>query len=242
MKRLDELAERFDLPPGARKKLGILLRELAQKKAPTSVHDPVAGADVHVADSLVALELPEVRAAGLIADLGAGAGLPSLVLATALPDAHVVALDSTGKKTIFIAETAEAMGLANVEAVASRAEEWTSGLGRADVVTARALGALPIVCEYAAPLLREGGALVAWKGSVEPGELRDAEAAADALGLSRPEVHRVVPFKRSERRTLYVFRKVAPTPANFPRRSGMAAKKPLRAKPEARLEPPSRGT
>ena len=64
------------------------------------------------------------------------------------------------------------MGLANAEVVCGRAEAWADGLGRCDVVTARALAALPVLCEYAAPLLREGGVLVAWKGAVERGRGR----------------------------------------------------------------------
>jgi 16S rRNA (guanine527-N7)-methyltransferase len=98
------------------------------------------------------------------------------------------------------------------------------------VVCARALAALPVLYEYAAPLLREGGVLVAWKGAVGESEVADADAAAAHLGLAPEPVRSVVPFPRSERRTLYVVRKVAPTPANYPRRPGIATKRPLSAK------------
>jgi 16S rRNA (guanine527-N7)-methyltransferase len=98
-----------------------------------------------------------------------------------------------------------------------------------DAVTARALASLPVLCEYAAPLLAEGGVLVAWKGSVEPAEDADGLAAAAALGLSRSTVWPVKPYEGSERRTLHVFCKVAPTPAGYPRRPGVAVKRPLRA-------------
>ena len=98
-----------------------------------------------------------------------------------------------------------------------------------DVVTARALAALPVLCEYAAPLLREGGALVAWKGAVDEREEADGLHAAEVLGLAREEVRAVVPYPGSQRRTLHVFRKVGPTPAGYPRRPGMAAKRPLTA-------------
>jgi 16S rRNA (guanine527-N7)-methyltransferase len=97
-------------------------------------------------------------------------------------------------------------------------------------VTARALGTLAVVCEYAAPLLREGGLLVAWKGAVDEAEEADGLAAAEALGLERDAVLAVQPYERSERRTLHVFRKIAPTPERFPRRAGMAAKRPLTAR------------
>ena len=87
-----------------------------------------------------------------------------------------------------------------------------------------------MVCEYAAPLLREGGLLVAWKGAVDEAEDADALAAAEALGLERDAVLPVQPYAGSERRTLHVFRKIAPTPERYPRRAGMAAKRPLSAR------------
>ena len=125
--------------------------------APTSMRDPTQALNDHLADSLVALELAEVRAASRIADLGAGAGLPGLPLAIALPSAEVDLVESNRRKCEFIARAAGACGLSNVEVVNRRAEEWPEGIGRFDLVTARALAPLPVVAEYAAPLLRIGG-------------------------------------------------------------------------------------
>jgi 16S rRNA (guanine527-N7)-methyltransferase len=84
-----------------------------------------------------------------------------------------------------------------------------------------------VLCEYAAPLLRDGGALVAWKGAVDAREDADGLHAAQVLGLEREEVRAVEPYPGSQRRTLHVFRKVSPTPEGYPRRPGMAAKRPL---------------
>jgi 16S rRNA (guanine527-N7)-methyltransferase len=122
------------------------------------------------------------------------------------------------------------MGLEHVEVVWARAEEWREGIGACDVVCARALAALPVLCEYAAPLLRDGGVLVAWKGAIDATEAADGAAAAAHLGMAPEAVVPVVPFPGSERRTLHVVRKVAPTPPRFPRRAGMATKRPLSAK------------
>jgi 16S rRNA (guanine527-N7)-methyltransferase len=185
---------------------------------------------VHIADSLAGLEIPEVREAGFVADLGAGAGLPGLVLAAVLPVARVVLVESAGRKCEFVRSAGAAMELANVEVVWSRAEEWRDGLDRCDVVCARALAAMPVLCEYAAPLLHEGGVLVAWKGAVDDDEAADAAAAAEHLGLEVEPVRAVAPFPGSERRTLQVVRKIAPTPAGYPRRPGMATKRPLAAR------------
>jgi 16S rRNA (guanine527-N7)-methyltransferase len=205
-----------------------LVEALADPAAPTSVHGRKRAREVHIADSLSALEVPGVREAGRIADLGAGAGLPGLVLAIALPDAEVTLVESVGKKCAWMQRTAEALGLANVRIACARVEELEDA--PFDVVTARALGALPVVCEYAAPLLREGGLLVAWKGAVDEVEEADGLAAAEALGLERDAVLPVQPYAGSERRTLHVFRKIAPTPERYPRRAGMAAKRPLTAR------------
>jgi 16S rRNA (guanine527-N7)-methyltransferase len=205
-----------------------LVDALADPSAPTSVHGPAQIRDVHIADSLAGLEVAEVRAAGRIADLGAGAGLPGLVLAVELPEAEVVLVESVGRKCAWMETTAERLGLANVRVACARAEELREG--GFDVVTARALAALPVLCEYAAPLLREGGVLVAWKGAVDAEEEADGLAAADVLGLRRDEVRPVRPYPGSERRTLHVFRKIAPTPAGYPRRPGMPAKRPLTAR------------
>jgi 16S rRNA (guanine527-N7)-methyltransferase len=152
------------------------------------------------------------------------------VLATALPHARVVLVESIGRKCAFIRGAAERMGLVNVEVVRARAEEWHDGIGVCDVVTARALAQLAVLAEYAAPLLRDQGVLVAWKGGIGDEEAADAAAAAEHLGLAAEPVRAVVPFAGSERRTLHVLRKVSPTPARFPRRPGMATKRPLSAK------------
>jgi 16S rRNA (guanine527-N7)-methyltransferase len=227
---LERLLERHGLDVDAAESLGVLLDLLAAPEAPTSVHDPREGVRIHIADSLAGLEVPEVRSAGVIADLGAGAGLPGLVLAAVLPRSHVIVVESVGRKCEFLRAAAAAMSLANAEVVWSRAEEWREGVGGCDVVCARALAALPVLCEYAAPLLRVGGVLVAWKGAVGDEEAQDAAAAAAHLGLAVEEVRSVIPFRGSERRTLHVVRKNAPTPPGYPRRPGIATKRPLTAR------------
>jgi 16S rRNA (guanine527-N7)-methyltransferase len=224
---VSELLRRHHVSTDAAEPLSVLLDLLAQPEAPTSVHDVERAIDVHIADSLAGLEIAELRTAELIADLGAGAGLPGLVLAAVLPDAQVVLVEAATRKCVFLRSAIAAMGLGNAEVVWARAEEWRDGSGRCDVVCARALAALPVLAEYAAPLLREGGLLVAWKGAISDDEAADADAAAGHLGLAADAVRPVVPFPGSGRRTLHVLRKVAPTPAKYPRRPGMATKRPL---------------
>jgi 16S rRNA (guanine527-N7)-methyltransferase len=229
-KELESLAERYELPVAAAGQLGRLLDALAaDPHAPTTVRAQVEAVHTHVADSLVALELDEVRAARRIADLGAGAGFPGLPLAVALPAAEAVLVESVGRKCAFIRAAADAAGLTNVQVVADRAESWSTGIGTRDLVTARALAPLAVLAEYAAPLLCEGGVLVAWKGRRDREEERDAVAAAEQLGLAVEEIRPVHPYPAVEHRHLHVLRKVAPTPERFPRRPGMARKRPLGA-------------
>jgi 16S rRNA (guanine527-N7)-methyltransferase len=230
-RELAELVSRHRLPAVAASQLGALLAALAgDPHAPTTVRVPGQAVHTHLSDSLVALELPEVRAATAIADLGAGAGFPGLPLAVALPAVQVVLVESVARKCAFIRAAADAAELANVEVVADRAESWSGGIGTRDLVTARALAPLAVLAEYAAPLLREGGVLVAWKGRRDEQEERDASAAAGRLGLAIEEVRPVRPYPAAEHRHLHVLRKVAPTPERFPRRPGMARKRPLGAK------------
>jgi 16S rRNA (guanine527-N7)-methyltransferase len=224
--RLEELAQRY-AAPGVVELDAVLMLQASDPTASTTVRSPEAAVDRHVADSLVALELAEVRDARRIADLGAGAGWPGLALAAALPDARVALVESVGRHCRYLERAVGVAGVSNVEVVEARAEDWPAGLGVHDLVTARALAALPVLCEYAAPLLTMGGALVAWKGAVEEAEAAAGAAAAGQVGMEPVAVRVVQPYPGAERRTLHVFRKVAATPARFPRRVGVAAKRPL---------------
>ena len=226
--RLAALAAQYGLQERAVEALSALLELVAtDDTAPTTVRDPTAAVDVHVADSLAGLEVASLAAAGRIADLGAGAGFPGLVLAAALPGAAVTLVESVGRKCAFLERAIGAAGLENAEVANARAEEWQAGMGACDAVTARALAPLGVLCEYAAPLLRTGGALVAYKGARDEAEEADAERAAAVLGLERREIRPVRPFAGAEHRTLYVYSKVGEAPSRFPRRPGMARKRPL---------------
>jgi 16S rRNA (guanine527-N7)-methyltransferase len=212
-----------------------ILEALAAEPDPhTTVTEPQAALEVHVADSVSGLEVDDLRAARRIADIGAGAGFPGLVLAVALPQAQVDLVESAGRKTAVVDRLIQAGDVSNARSITTRAEELGAvpaalGGGRDayDAVTARALGPLALLVEYAAPLLREGGALVAWKGARDADEEAGGAAAARELGMAVEEVRAVRPFESSENRHLHVFRKVSPTPPGFPRRPGMARKRPL---------------
>jgi 16S rRNA (guanine527-N7)-methyltransferase len=224
--RLAALAARWDLPAAAPAQLATILGLVAvEPTSITTVRDPREGVERHIADALTGLDVTALRTASTIADLGSGAGFPGLALAAALPAARVTLVESVGKKVAFARRAAQAAGITNVVAVQARAEEWAAGAGGQDVVTARALAPLAVLVEYAAPLLREGGTLVAWKGARDATEEADGAAAAAALGVEPADV--MVPPDAVATRHLYVYVKVAPTPPGYPRRAGMARKRPL---------------
>lgn len=228
--RIADLVAQHGLSPAAPAAFATLLGLLAEDPtAPTTVTDPRAAVDAHLADSLTGLEFDAVRRARSVADLGAGAGFPGLPLAIALPDAQVRFVESAGRKIAFLDRALALLGIRNAETVYARAEEWQAGSGTCDLVTARALAPLTAIVEYAAPLLADGGALVAWKGRREHIEEADGAAAAAATGLELAEVRAVKPFPSAEHRHLYLYVKVGSTPNRFPRRSGMARKRPITA-------------
>jgi 16S rRNA (guanine527-N7)-methyltransferase len=225
---LSSLAQRFGLSEGQLQKLGAILAVLVvDDLAPTTVRKPADAVDVHLGDSLVALELDLVHKASRVVDIGAGAGFPGLPLAVALPRCEFKLVESQARKSAFIERVVEAASIENAEVVCARVEEWPEGIGAHDVVLARAVAAQPIVLEYAAPLLRLGGALVDWRGRRDPEDERIALEVAELLGLRRDSVRRVEPYEGVRDHHLHIYSKVGETPDRFPRRVGMASKKPL---------------
>jgi 16S rRNA (guanine527-N7)-methyltransferase len=176
----------------------------------TAIRDPEEAWRVHVEQSLSAL--PVVRALdGAIVDVGSGGGAPGLPLAAALPEREVTLLEANGRKTAFLEQVAR--DFPNVRVVRTRAEEHE--LEQFGVALAKALAPPPVAVELCLPLVRVGGAAVLFVGpSVS---LDEVTAVSARLGGGPPEVHP----------GLVVVPKVALTPPGFPRRPGMAAKRPL---------------
>lgn len=227
---LDELAARYGLEMAQRDRLATLLGILARdERAPTTMRTTERALDGHLADSLVALELEATRSAERIVDIGSGAGFPGLALAVALPASEVRLLESQARKCAFLTDVVARLGLDNVSVECTRAEDWKAQAESQELAVVRAVAGQPVVLEYAAPLLRLGGRLVDWRGRRDAGEEDAAIRAADELGLRREHVRRVQPFAGARNHHLHVFVKAAPTPARFPRRAGIAKKRPLGA-------------
>ena len=176
-------------------------------------------------DSLVLVE--HLGAAHNLVDVGSGAGLPGLPIKIVRPDLHVTLIEADQAKAAFLVYACAALGLEGVEVVARRAED--AGRDPAireafDVAVARALAPLPVLVELCMPLVRVGGRLLAQKTEGE-----DVAEASTAIGLLGGELSGVVRAPSSARTagTIVVIDKVRPTPARYPRRPGLPARKPL---------------
>ena len=116
-----------------------------------------------------------------VADIGSGAGLPGIVLALRRPDLKVTLIEPLLRRTTFLSEVVEHLGLDNVEVVRARAEE-VHGTRTFDAVTSRAVAALDKLARWSLPLVRPGGDMVAMKGSSAPEELARHKESVHRLG------------------------------------------------------------
>jgi 16S rRNA (guanine527-N7)-methyltransferase len=194
------------------------LEALLAEPGLTAVRDPAEARRVHVDDALAAAALVME---GPVVDVGAGGGSPGIPLASARPELRIDLLEAQRRKCDFLERAAAPFP--NVRVVCARAEEHGRGEGREayGAAVAQALAPPPTALEWCLPLVREGGRVVLLAGAVD---LERAAAAAEAVGGGRPEL---VPLPGSERRSLLVVTKVAATPDRFPRRPGVARKRPL---------------
>ena len=206
--------------------------------APTTVREPDEVWQVHIADSLsgvgaVVDSLGDAIDGARIADLGAGAGFPGLVLAIALPEIHVTLVESVGKKCMFMDRMIEQLEIDNARTFNGRAEELAAsrppagGREAFGVVTARALSSLPALLELSSPLLADGGTMVAWRGARDEAEEADAVATGAKTAMVAVDVEPVTPYPGSKNRHIHRWRKQGETPAGLPRRPGQAQKRPL---------------
>jgi 16S rRNA (guanine527-N7)-methyltransferase len=212
-----------------------LLLDYNQHTNLTAIRDPL---DVEIrllADSLALLPLiqaemlREGRDALTLVDLGSGAGFPGLPLAIASPAIQVTLIEATRKKVDFIAHAAKQLNLGNVVPIHARSEDAARDQGRReryDIVTARALAAMPALVELALPFLRVGGVALLTKGKSIDDEIASARFALDELGGDLYDVWRPGPLEL-ENTTIVQIRKYKPTPAKYPRPAGVPAKQPL---------------
>lgn len=163
-----------------------------------------------------------------IVDIGSGGGFPGLVAAAVFDEVPVTLIEPHKKRATLLRELATQMALTNVTVLAERAEESgrTDLRETASLVTARAVAKLPALLEYCAPLLRDGGLAALPKGSSVDEDVASSGTAAAVLGLEFLSVQ-AMRAEISEHGVVVFFRKVRATPHKYPRRPGMAEKRPL---------------
>ena len=207
-----------------------LLLEENEKYNLTAITEPNAIILNHYADSAaLAAILPK---GAKIADIGCGAGFPSLPIAILRPDVTVTAVDSTAKRVTYVNMVKERLGLSNIEAITARAEE----LGRApeyrekfDCVTARAVAAMRVLSELCLPLVRVGGRFIAMKGKNAASELSEAKRAIAMLGgrIFATDDVRLSDTDEELIHPLIIVEKKIKTPATYPRAFAQISKRPL---------------
>jgi len=163
-------------------------------------------------------------------DIGTGAGFPGLVLKLIWPSTQVTLVESVGKKADFCRHIVDRLGMSSVEVLSERAEvvgQDPVHRQAYDLAVARAVARMPILMEYLLPLVHRNGVVMAMKGETAPAETHAADNAIKLMGgrlnkLVHVELPGVV-----EERFIVVINKVARTPEDYPRRTGVPAKNPI---------------
>jgi len=192
--------------------------------------DPQESVDRNYLDSMSPLAVPGLMdGVSTLCDVGSGAGFPGIPLSISCPHIHVVMMDSLGKRVKFLNQVIDALHL-NAEAIHTRAEDAAklpAYRDHFDMVTARAVAALPTLLELSLPFVRPGGRMMAFKGPSLDEELASSEKALKKLcGQAVVSYPAVIPGRDWDHRLAYI-RKCAPTPEKYPRKAGKPEKKPL---------------
>ena len=190
----------------------------------TAITEPDQVAKLHLLDSLSVLCTEKLAGKKLI-DVGCGAGFPGVPLKIACPEVQLTLLDSLGKRMVWLEQELNALGI-DAKCVTARAEEAVSACRESyDFATSRAVARLNILLELTAPFVKVGGAVLAMKGAAAREELEESRNAIRQLGLKLEQV-KDFPVDGTNH-SVIVLRKVAHTPARYPRRYAKIKQQPL---------------
>lgn len=184
----------------------------------------------HFVDSLLPILYFDLEQSNTLFDIGSGGGFPGLPLGIFYPHLEVTINDAVEKKMHAVMSMAQDIGLSNVLTLPGRAEDIgrdSAHREQYDIVTARAVALMPIVLEYAAPLLKVGGKIILYKGETYQDEIVQSRRALDELHLEVESVHIAELPQNMGERAIIVFNKSAPISEEYPRRVGVPKKKPL---------------
>ncbi|HEX3050291.1 MAG TPA: 16S rRNA (guanine(527)-N(7))-methyltransferase RsmG [Aggregatilineaceae bacterium] len=223
----------LELGPDVQRAFSVYADELLawnEKFNLTAITEPDAIEMRHFLDSLTVIKAVPMTAGQRVIDVGTGAGFPGLPLRLMFPSIELTLLEATAKKTSFLEHIKARLNLNNVRIVTARAEEAgqdSAHREQFDVVVARAVAQMQVLGEYLLPLCKVGGKCVALKGENAVSEARQAEQALKILGGHVSKVVEMELPQVPETHHLVVIQKVAATPPQYPRRTGMPTKRPL---------------
>lgn len=190
----------------------------------TAITEPDQVAKLHLLDSVSLLTLLDLKDKTMI-DVGCGAGFPGVPVKIACPEVKLTLLDSLGKRMHWLEEILPTLGV-EAECITARAEEAVaSRREQYDVATSRAVARLNILLELTVPYVKVGGHVLAMKGTAAMEELEEAKKAIKTLGLKLVKVAQF-PVDGTAH-TVIVLKKIAPTPAKYPRRFAKIKQNPL---------------
>ena len=193
----------------------------------TSITNPKEIRLKHFEDSLALLKVIPLTSQKVI-DIGAGAGFPGIPLKIACPKIKLTLVEATRKKVDFLKHIVEILKLKDVDIIWGRAEELGKEKRESfDLAVSRAVARLNVLAEYCLPFVKIGGYFVAYKEEKVEDEVTEAENAVHILGGKLKEIKKVILPNSDITRSLVMIEKVSLTPIKYPRRAGMAKKKPL---------------
>ena len=198
-----------------------------QKVNLTAITDPHGVAVTHFVDSMTLL-LGDIKEGASIADIGAGAGFPSVPAKIFRPDLKITLIDSLNKRITFLNYLSEQLNV-EISAMHARAEEAGRQKGlreKFDVVCARGVAKIYLLCEYCLPLLKVGGKLICMKGPDPEEEIKEAKRALNELGSKVSEVKKFS-LPDGSGRSLVIIEESSPTNNKYPRQSAKISKSPL---------------
>lgn len=207
-----------------------LLQTWNRRISLTTVDDPEGVRIRHFLDSLTCATVTGDLSNRRLIDVGSGAGFPGIPLKILYPHLDLTLVESVTKKVNFLTVVLEALHMTDTEVLDARAEKVAQLEGyrqRYDWAVARAVAPLNVLVEYLLPLCRLGGRVLAMKSERAREEAEEAAEAIVELGGAEPDFHPITLPGRSETSYLVTIKKIAPTPASYPRRPGMPAKRPL---------------
>jgi len=206
---------------------GDLLLEWNLRLNLTRITDPHEVILKHFIDSMV---LANYISGETFADLGTGAGFPGVPLKILRPDLEIVLMDSLKKKLVFLDFVIEALNLKGITTVHARVEDFGRDKhyrGRFDTVSSRAVARLPVLLEYALPVLKVNGLFLAPKGPQFETELEESKKALLLLGGAVEGVEKFSLGEGAEHRAVIKIRKIKETPLQYPRQAGTPSKSPI---------------